>query len=144
MQNKQIIGFFLTFITSSFLIGETASSFPKTDGSLDAEPKQIARYPASWRNMLGNGSHYICTRSGEGVVNLRKAPGIDEPKGLEQVGSGGRTVSRMFQQYNYTLPVGFDLFQTFSKTRGSDNKNWTLIGMNQWTGWVRSDFVCHR
>lgn len=127
MMNKQKLISFLVIFSSSFICNPV-----------------LAQYPFNWRNHIGNGTHYICTRSGTGVVTIRKGPSVNHPRGLEQVGSGGASVSQMFAKTNYTLPVGFDLFDVFGTSRGSDNSMWTNIGTNQWTGYVRSDFICKR
>lgn len=83
----------------------------------------------------------ICTRDPGSNVTLRTGPGIDHPKGLVQVGSGGARVDNYFQQRNYTVEDGEEV-SVFSKTHGTDGRVWYEIGTNQWVAWVRSDFVC--
>ncbi len=91
------------------------------------------------------GDPYICTRTGTGRVNIRKGPGINHPKGLEQVGSGGISVTRYFESNNNSLPSGFSNFTTFvrHRVRPDGSPGWSKIGNNQWIGWVRNDFLCY-
>ncbi len=85
----------------------------------------------------------ICTREPGTTVTLRKAPGSNYSKGLVQVGSGGNYVNNYFKQRNYTLPDREEV-SSFRSRLGRDGYSWSLVGTNQWQGWVRSDFVCRR
>jgi len=83
----------------------------------------------------------ICTREPSANVTLRTGPGINHPRGLVQVGSGGSRVDNYFRQRNYTVQDG-EQVSVYSRTDGTDGKVWYEIGTNQWVAWVRSDFVC--
>lgn len=88
-------------------------------------------------------AEHICTRTQGSSINLRKGPGSNFPKGLTMVGSGGERVENYFRQRNYTIPDG-EQVSIFSRTRGNDEYVWYKIGTNQWSAWVRSDFVCSK
>ncbi|ERN42632.1 hypothetical protein KR51_00006610 [Rubidibacter lacunae KORDI 51-2] len=91
--------------------------------------------------IAGDYSNLICTRTRGSSVNLRTGPGINYPKGLIQVGSGGERVVARFEQRNYTVSDG-ELITVFSSSPAADGSTWLKIGTNQWVAWVRSDFVC--
>lgn len=83
----------------------------------------------------------ICTPTGDSNVVLRKGPGINYSRGLASVGSGGPKVDRYFRQRNYTISAG-EPVSVFSSIRDREGRMWHQVGTNQWTAWVRSDFVC--
>lgn len=83
----------------------------------------------------------ICTRDPGAKVTLRTGPGIDHPRGLVEVGSGGAAVDNYFRQHNYTVEDEEEV-SVFSKTHGTDGRVWYVVGTNQWAAWIRSDFVC--
>lgn len=87
----------------------------------------------------------ICTRDSGSRVNLRTGPGTNYGLGLEQVGSGGMAVVNAFSTRGYSLAQDDELGQQIERFRVVENsrgESWSLVGTNQWTAWVRSDFIC--
>ena len=102
--------------------------------------------PVLAQQSTGHIKYYsICTRESGSRVNLRTSPGTHYSIGLEQVGSGGRAVDDSFRELGYSLSSDdlhaqeFDRYRVVQNAKG---ESWSLIGTNQWTAWVRSDFVC--
>ncbi|MEM7712445.1 MAG: hypothetical protein AAF349_02535 [Cyanobacteria bacterium P01_A01_bin.68] len=84
----------------------------------------------------------ICTRQPGSSVNLRKGPGTKFEKGLAQVGSGGESVDDYWRKRGYTIQDGYKLTYVAKEKKGKDGRIWYEVGTNQWSAWVRSDFVC--
>lgn len=90
---------------------------------------------------MSSGMNRICTRTPGSSVVLRTGPGTNYPRGLLEVGSGGAAVVDYFEQRNYTIPDGEQVF-ILDSVQGTDEYTWYEVSTNQWTAWVRADFIC--
>lgn len=93
------------------------------------------------RSPVESVQYRICTRDPGSRVTLREGAGTNHSRGLVEVGSGGAAVYNWFQQQNFTAQDDTEV-SVFSSAQSLDRQMWYLVGDNQWTAWVRADFVC--